>query len=351
MNKKNVNIHFCTKKEIDGVMKFIGEYWQKGHILSRSRLLMDWQYYNKEEQRYNFVLASNIINGEILGLLGYISLKRYDPALESDNTIWLALWFVREDANIAGLGIMIHHFLISKEKHHLIGVIGFNSKVELIYKLFGYDVGILNQYYILNKKSRKFNLAMIPDVSALVFNKHAETRKEFRKVTIENFEEVSRMILYVQPDIIVPRKSLEYFRRRFLYHPIYSYHLYAILEEEVLQGLLALRCAEVKEGCALRIVDYFGPDYGLVGTATYLQYLMEEFNAEYVDMYNIGIDASILAESGFSKLDPKGDIIIPNYFEPFEKKNVDIRYAYKTNRKVKYMIFKGDGDQDRPNKI
>jgi len=42
--------------------------------------------------------------------------------------------------------------------------------------------------------------------------------------------------------------------------------------------------------------------------------------------------------------------VIPNYFEPFLKKNVNIRFAYKA-KEHNYAIFKADSDQDRPNKI
>jgi hypothetical protein len=42
-----------------------------------------------------------------------------------------------------------------------------------------------------------------------------------------------------------------------------------------------------------------------------------------------------------------GNLIIPNYFEPFEQKNVKIELAYKAD--FPYVAFKGDSDQDRPN--
>ena len=41
--------------------------------------------------------------------------------------------------------------------------------------------------------------------------------------------------------------------------------------------------------------------------------------------------------------------IVPNYFEPFLKQNINIDYAFKS--KSPYVIFKGDSDQDRPNLI
>ena len=42
-------------------------------------------------------------------------------------------------------------------------------------------------------------------------------------------------------------------------------------------------------------------------------------------------------------------MIIPNHLESFERKNIDIYCAYKSNYKNKIIrLFKGDGDGDRP---
>ena len=46
----------------------------------------------------------------------------------------------------------------------------------------------------------------------------------------------------------------------------------------------------------------------------------------------------------------KKNIIIPNYFEPFKRENIKLRYAIWPDKKT-LPIFKGDCDQDRPNVI
>lgn len=51
---------------------------------------------------------------------------------------------------------------------------------------------------------------------------------------------------------------------------------------------------------------------------------------------------------GFELLDLDGETIVPNYFEPFEQRNVKIEIAYKT-KGDNYVAFKADSDQDRPN--
>ncbi|EIA5267883.1 hypothetical protein LJ217_001634 [Campylobacter jejuni] len=52
---------------------------------------------------------------------------------------------------------------------------------------------------------------------------------------------------------------------------------------------------------------------------------------------------------GFKLLN-KDENLIPVYFEPFVKENIDIYFAFKSKNK-NYAIFKGDSDQDRINKL
>ena len=62
-------------------------------------------------------------------------------------------------------------------------------------------------------------------------------------------------------------------------------------------------------------------------------------------MYEKGVDSNILQKAGWIKLD-ETDNIIPNYFSPYEQINVDINYCTSDENIV---LFRGDGDQDRPN--
>ena len=44
----------------------------------------------------------------------------------------------------------------------------------------------------------------------------------------------------------------------------------------------------------------------------------------------------------------KNNQLIPEYFEPFVKKNIDLKLCIFKNKYKNLLIFKGDGDQDRP---
>ena len=79
-----------------------------------------------------------------------------------------------------------------------------------------------------------------------------------------------------------------------------------------------------------------------------MEQLLVELGAEYVYFYEYGIDESIMFKSGLEENKFDDQIIVPNYFEPFEKRNIKLSWALKSNSSTVIPIFKGDGDQDRP---
>ena len=75
-----------------------------------------------------------------------------------------------------------------------------------------------------------------------------------------------------------------------------------------------------------------------------------KFKSEYLDLYSYGIKKEYLNLAGFTNRYNTKEII-PDHFETFEKKNIDINFAYISRSKKKINLFKGDGDMDRPSKI
>ena len=57
------------------------------------------------------------------------------------------------------------------------------------------------------------------------------------------------------------------------------------------------------------------------------------------------------SKSGLHKKNFNDQIVIPDFFEPFVKKNINLRWAIKTSNSIMTPMFKGDCDQDRPNEL
>ena len=93
-------------------------------------------------------------------------------------------------------------------------------------------------------------------------------------------------------------------------------------------------------------MDFLGDEKEFNELISYLVEKMFQEKHEYIDIYEIGLEDITLENSGFLERFENDVNIIPNYFEPFVQKNIEIYYM--SNCKDKFRMFKGDGDQDRP---
>ena len=106
------------------------------------------------------------------------------------------------------------------------------------------------------------------------------------------------------------------------------------------------RFVEQNNSKIFRIVDYYGDDEGMKGVGNFMKSFMQENNLEYIDMYEFGMNDKALVQAGFVQKSEDDKNIIPNYFSPFIRENIDIYIRYNDDST---RFFKADGDQDRPN--
>jgi hypothetical protein len=328
-----MNICFCAKQDIKMVMDFIDKHWHTNHILSRNKALMDYQHYDKNRCRYNYVISKE--NDVIFGILGFIPLDKFDNTLSDTNTIWLSLWKNRKDAP-ANIGLALLKFLEHNVKYDILGTIGISDEAEQIYKILKFKTGYLNQYYMPNCTLNNFNIAVKPQIQ-YISNKNGIS---LQKISSDILKDININKTFK------PNKTIRYVIEKYAYHPIYNYcFLYFKLAD------ILLICREVSVGQykALRIVDMLGDINNLYLCAYALSRHINDNNYEYIDFLNYGVPEDIFSKAGFIKLETMGDTIIPMYFEPFLQENKKIHFAYKTNIKENIMLFKADADQDRPN--
>ena len=349
------NIRMCRAADLPAVRLFIETYWKSRHILVLSSTLMKWQHWNEQRGDYNVVIAVHQMTGEIHGILGFIPTRQFDPSI-SHIDVWLAIWTVRRDLQVAGLGLALYSALVNDMSPDSIMVLAVSQEVAPLYRSLGFALGTLNHYYMVNIEKRAFHLIGHFDGvyrSPLGISSAARSLIRYKKQT---FDEQAASLSLAGASHRRPAKSLRYLHNRYLEHPVYQYQLYGVVEGDTTLGLLVIRRVSHAGSSALRVVDYYGEADGLEGTFDAFQALLKESEAEYVDCYNYGLDEAIFADAGFIKRTPSAQVIIPNYFEPFEQRNVDLEYAYKFSRGAlpgasPVWFFKGDSDQDRPNML
>ncbi len=330
-----VEIKICNGNEIELVKKFIDTDWSPNHILAKNTTLLKWQHFNEQKDNLNFVIALDSENNEIVGLLGFIPTSQFDKNLIENKDYWLAIWKIR--AQYKGVGMELLNFFVAQFNPNSIGSIGINKIVRKLYKVLRYKTDTLLHYYFLNPEIKDFKIAQVNQISA-------KKSSVVSKYQIQEISEFSSLIKLEHN--YYPKKSIAYLENRYKNHPIYHYQFYVVKLNDKAKCILITRKISVNQSSCLRLVDVYG-NFNLENLASELEKLLSIENAEYIDCLNFGIEKSTFENMGFSL---RENIIIPNYFEPYEAKNVDIDFAI-LSKSDEYIIFKGDSDQDRPNKI
>jgi len=332
-------INRIKKWDINNLKNYISDNWAKNHILTQHNELLNWQY--KFKEHYNFIIAKE--NDKIIGFQGYIPLNQYDYNL-NNKEIFLAMWMAKEKNSI-GLGMKINNRLIELTNPNFIGVLGINQNLLKFHKWQKYEVGEMNHHLMISNNIKNYKIL-------------GGYKKEFAQIKLEQ-NNTSFILIKNDTDFKIikgdifehqhPKKSIEYLKNRYFFHPIYNYSIYAIFNNGEIKCLLVVRVISVEGSKVIRIVDYIGSSSDFIFLNNLLNYLLDYYSAEYIDIYSFGIDDSIIRKTGLINKFFYKSLIVPNYFEPFVKENIKINYAFKTNYdNNKIRLFKGDGDQDRP---
>jgi hypothetical protein len=326
-----IKFEICSQYKVDDLIVFINTYWKKNHIFVHNRELFDWQH--KSEEGYNFVLA--IENGDILAILGFIPTSQYSKSLQKHNEIWLAIWKVRDDVKRPGLGLLMLKFLQKHLNDPTICSLGLSQEVIPLYKALKYKVGILEHRAFFNQKKVNFDFISPPDslsvscnIGKIKFNSDASEL------------DLSACVFLFESQ---PKKNIEYITNRYLKHPSYEYKMLFFQNDENVISIAIYRIIIVNNVNIARIVDVIGSNILDEDFNYSISTFLEEQNIDYIDIVSNLICSN---ESGF--ISNTKDLILPNYFEPLEIRNVKVDYAYKSKTGA-LSIFKGDSDQDRPN--
>jgi hypothetical protein len=344
-----IDVRRCRYDEIPHVMDFIHRHWQSSHALAVSRELMNWQH-GAADGSCDYLIAVRGPN-EILGVLGYIASRRFDPALVAHNVMWLALWKVLEAAGVAGLGLRMLNVLVKLDPHITLGVNGINAAHPPMYKALRFQTGELKRYYVTSPGA-SFKLLQTPKGgSEGLLNKlpvPLSGRSRFTEMTAEDLAALDSSQIAVNA---ANPKSPAYFATRFLRHPFYRYRVFLIEGPDHGPALLASRIAQHESARALRIVDFAGDPAAIASMGSAIKALLQEEGAEFADFWELGLPDEYFASAGFTLLDPDGPVVLPAYFEPFNARNGRMLYALRTSAPGPAVICRADGDQDRPNRL
>ena len=343
---EDYDIRFCRIDEFDELIEFIDTYWRKNHIFVLSKEMFDFQHLNLEDNRYDFVIAKHRKSGEIHSAFGFVTTHHFDPEIKPI-IIWPAIWKTRDDIKVKGLGVSLFYYFKENLPVENISALGISPIALSIYKHWGFETGKIRHYVFPNQSMSEYflceNIEKIEKRNMKEDDLLMEMidEKEYESIPLEE-EVFSNLSRY---------KSKKYYISRFFKHPMYKYVFYALKSGERYKAIFIARECGYKGHKCLRIVDYIGDVKYLGSINNQLTRLTEEKNYEYIDLVEVGSDDQVLHEANFIDKDEIDGLIVPNYFEPFEKRNIYLDYAMRTICDDKAIFFKADSDQDRPNML
>jgi hypothetical protein len=332
--KKKFSIKIMEKKDLNNFFNFIENHWKKNYIFVRDKNFFHWQFYNNKNKKYNFVIAK--INNKIIGCLGYIPNSIYSSNFIKNDFLWLVNWITNKKYSFVSLRLI--NYLLNKIKYSFIGTIGCTKNTFKILKTLGFKNGQLIHLASKNSSLKFFK------ISNFTKNKSVNIKKKIDYKTCKiNLKELSIFFKSIEP---INYKDEEYFLKRYLNHPNYKYNFYGIYYSGNPLGFFVTRVCKFNDCSSLKIVDYHGKKINITESFKALHKTVKKSSHEFLDFY-MNSNSNFFEKYSNFKVNKK--IIAPNFFDPFLKKNVKIRYAYHSKKiSIKPFLVRGDCDQDRP---
>ena len=262
------------------------------------------------------------------------------------SNVFTVIWKVKENINNPILGIQLLKYLENLKGVNTVFSVGINKNTLKIFEHLNIYTNKLRQYVLINRDISKFQIAKINDLKPS--RCESKILKNYKITELKNktdFDDFN----FLEYKENIPYKTKDYFVKRYLDHPIYIYNIYGVFFKKKLISLYFTRLQSHKNSKVIRIVDFIGKEKTIFPFADFISRLINTKNYEYADFYCFGLDYKMIEDSGFELVHIDNEnLIIPNYFQPFLKKNISIYFFSNTKNISNIKIFKGDGDQDRP---
>ena len=253
--------------------------------------------------------------------------------------VWVSVWVAVKGRN--GVGLELMNALPDLLHANVLACNNIRPNTCTFYQFLGWKAERLPHYYRLGRR-KDYQLAkplryILPPVQ--------------RDLGLEKVEDAADLIPLGMPATPhTPVKDTWYLRRRYFRYPYFHYDVWAARGNGKLLAYVVTRTVTAEEtGCVpvVRLVDFIGEDAVLPRLGGALDAILNRAGGEYMDCYNAGIPAEVWQAAGFTERMEGDGSVIPNYLTPPLLENTE--YYYFTNKPENIVLFKADGDQDRPN--
>jgi len=251
----------------------------------------------------------------------------------------LSLWINKKKNTVSGLETI--KFILNKLKPYSLFTSGINLKTSgkiflMIGKVVKYDHFYICNPKLVKKVSKNLNFS---NIEVLNKEKNLSMEKSVHPISIPKYS-------------YFPKKSAMFFLNKYTKNPFYNYYFLNFKSKNKIYFFFICREIYVNKlkTKILRIVDFYGDFPKNINFKNKIINFLIENKYEYIDFVIYGMNHKKLRDIGFEI--KNNNQIIPNHFEPFNKKNIDLNLAIIVNPYGDRLVsVKGDSDQERPNKI
>ena len=324
------------------VVDFVNAHFDwKLPLINRS----EWFRYYYCGERLQFAVAER--GGRLLAAVGYIPASR-----SASPDLWASVWVAERGAN--GVGLELMAALPGLTGARVLACNNIRANTCVLYRFLGWTAERVPHYYRLAARgcAADYHLcrpAVPQGVSPQAYvPPRLPVGGDLGLARVADAAALAALGLPASPH--TPCKDLWYLSRRYFAFPHFSYDVWSVCENGALLAYLVTRTAQsgaCGEIPVLRIVDFIGPDEVLPRLGAALDALLARSGAEYADCYCAGVPAAVFAAAGFSERTAGDAAVIPNYLTPPLYENTE--YYYFTSAPDGFVLFRADGDQDRPN--
>ena len=340
---KRIQIIRLHTKKIKQLQYFLQKHWRKNHIFVRNKDFLIWQH--KKGFFLTYVIAK--LCNKIVGVQGYIPQSHYDSKLPKGE---IFLTISRSLEKIAPvIGLRIFRFIQKNLSEKFIGTLGgWTARVANYNKYLGFTTGFMDHYLVTSPYLEKYKIINFKKKLITPINKYNNC--EFHEINEKFLRKKKFHNLFRHQ---YPKKSNIFIINRYLKHPIYKYNVFLLKKYSKPLAIMVVRKIKIAKANVLRIVDFIGKQNEFSKIGNLIIYLFKKHKSEFIDIYSYGINVKYMEKVGFIDRRKINNLIVPDYYEPFIRKNVNLMYGYmcKYKKKNNIRILKGDGDRDRPNII
>ena len=331
-------VRFGDIADVGIVSKFIDEHWKSGHILARDQELFEYMYLEKNS-RLNFVLAFEPEANELIAILGFASSNL------NLSRVSTSMWKAREDLKFRKFraGVAVYNFLLKQINPRSIFSNTISPNTIDFYKFLKFPCFLMDHFVYVNSHVNDFKIIVNPPLRIPLLPS-LETPIACLSA-LDDSSDLQRALREIP--FAEGKKDSYYLEHRYFRNPRFKYHVFEVLVKDKSIGLIVYRRQFVNGGSCIRIIDAIGDLPCLVEAFPSLINEMYRQGDEYIDLVCWGLNIDAIQKTGLVYRRKYPECIVPELFSPFVPKNVD-RWLF-TNNPDNEKIYKGDGDQDRPN--